>query len=599
MDLKDATLKETEKKPTFDKVLTIKPEFSKDEFLREILHRLAASIANINVKGVRFGTVKDSVREVLVCDAKVDGVVSARVKTDRKFSDSAVTYIKRQFQGSNIYAPMNTDSISKKPVTYRERQFSGSTIYEPMDADGMTPKPATYIKRAYGGSIIFAPMDMDSSNAWPTYRKRQSAGFNIYEPMDLSASPGAVTYRERLLNGLTIYEPMDTGTTVAVYEDREIAFSGTATSAVYNNDNASSPNNLLAAIKNAKEDSVVLEGRAEICKNALSCAIHICKKQAAQPKISALYDNVNVSATATVKAITCYRIPAYEVSYTYKGKEYIANCTACGEMDVWCNYPPAEKRLPFVKCSVFAGWFLFFASIAFAVLTLWFGKSTELWPIPLVLWVVAFCIDSTQGHQEATAIFTNIKTASAKNNLQPIGKAEKKRLKTSITKYIGNEKSPAGLKIFAIILAIALTIASLITGYVMEQSRLHSADQINISVVSKSEEYKEEYQYYTNGCYFIYLDYQVEADEIGVERIDVAIYVSDKNGNRLGLINSEIKDFIDAGEEKTITTTLVEGNPDNNAFFVELYNADLDDLGFDVKIKSIKFEDGKYYHSKD
>ena len=54
---------------------------------------------------------------------------------------------------------------------------------------------------------------------------------------------------------------------------------------------------------------------------------------------------------------------------------------------------------------------------------------------------------------------------------------------------------------------------------------------------------------------------------------------------------------LDAGDEKVVTLSLEENQPEKNEFFTELYNADFKDYKYEIEIGSIQFTDGKYYHN--
>lgn len=50
--------------------------------------------------------------------------------------------------------------------------------------------------------------------------------------------------------------------------------------------------------------------------------------------------NSTATSTVSVKELTCYDFPYYEVEFTYKGKKYHAGGFACGSIEVDTEYPP-------------------------------------------------------------------------------------------------------------------------------------------------------------------------------------------------------------------------------------------------------------------
>lgn len=479
-----------EPKMAFDKVFAIKQEISKEEFMRRLIIWIARN-AEIPVEKACFSAIKEEVKEVLVCTAKIQGSGSTEVEYNVRVDN---------------------------------------------------PDPLTYMEVTRSGNKLFVPLNSQ------------------------------ITKKETELKDFTI--------------------SRLQTYSLYNNDKCISSDSIRTAIETANDSSIVAGGDAEVCESALSYAKNQCTKMAEGNYVDYRTRNASFNLTTSVENLVCYKLPVYEVTYTYEGEKYTASCFACGKLDIHVEYPPNEpKSRQIVTRRLTAGWIAVISSFVFAV-AMCFAKVTWLWPLPLVLLLGMVCLDACKENQLKAIIAARIKKALEKNNLSAMTTDEK-----NFSVFMPT--TPTAAFVTAFVLTGILIIFSLVYGGIIRSEKLHAADQINIAVVSKSEEYKEEYQYYKNGCYLIHLGYQVEADEIGVEWIDVAIYVSDKNGNQLGVINSDINNTIEAGEEKTITTTLGESNPDSNAFFVQLYNADLDDLEFDVKIKSIKFEDGKYYTNND
>ena len=69
----------------FDAVFTVKKEFSKDDFLRELIIELGTRNSTpVDVVDADFKEVKESIREVIVCTAQVEGTCTASIGYDRQ-----------------------------------------------------------------------------------------------------------------------------------------------------------------------------------------------------------------------------------------------------------------------------------------------------------------------------------------------------------------------------------------------------------------------------------------------------------------------------------------------------------------------------------
>lgn len=149
-------------------------------------------------------------------------------------------------------------------------------------------------------------------------------------------------------------------------------------------------------------------------------------------------------------------------------------------------------------------------------------------------------------------------------------------------------------------IAVIVAIVCLFTIHSSYQNFLHSPKQMKIEVVDMQTEYDPEASPYINGCYYIHLDYEIQAKKLGIEYVNLKVHVSEKGGEELGVIHSSLS-YVDleAHDEKVITTTWSENQPEKNDFFSELYDKEFSELEFEFEIGSIQFSDGKYYHNDD
>ena len=70
--------------PDFEQVYTVERELSKDQFMREVLVKLASHYDTPNdVCNASFGEITESIKEVIVCSAHVESDYSASIGYDR------------------------------------------------------------------------------------------------------------------------------------------------------------------------------------------------------------------------------------------------------------------------------------------------------------------------------------------------------------------------------------------------------------------------------------------------------------------------------------------------------------------------------------
>ena len=149
------------------------------------------------------------------------------------------------------------------------------------------------------------------------------------------------------------------------------------------------------------------------------------------------------------------------------------------------------------------------------------------------------------------------------------------------------------------IIALSATIvAGLIVGLIVGYNYNHSPHPFSFKVTSKTQYYNPDVSPYTNGCYYIYLDYNISSkSSAGVDYLTLKTTVS-KNGNQLGYIRTSFENIsLSPHSSRTYTTYLSDNQPEanGNTFFITLYNADYSSLSFSYEVLSISFADGHYY----
>ncbi len=502
----------------FDVVFTVKKEFGQDDFLRELLIKLGTDKDTpADVVGAQFQEVKESVKEVIVCTAFVEGQCTASVGYDRQEPYIAYESYKEKVGDSYV--------TRQRPVT----QYRTVTDWQ-------------MFQTAYSGEAV-------------------------------GVSPNSDEFR------------------------------------IDNDD-------IILALTTANEDNILVEGEAVVNKSGVSNALTFCKTKVEIQEVNFPGDrrkDVSYKSNATIQRLSCYKLPCYEVTYTYKDKNYTATCFACGNLRIDAQTPPndvnitaiAKKNTQKEEKTQRNTWILFTASLIAAAALCILLKFPWLFPIPIVLLLKAKKDSDTyskryQGYSDyysknvAEAKATALKEALEKYGFEPQNTAAGEPEKIPDVPGAMPLKSIKGRVILSWVLSVILVIVSLFTANSVYQQNLHSPKQVDIAVVEKQAYYDPE------GYYYIELGYEIETKKLGVEDIKLRVRVSDKKGKELGTINSTLSDLNIAKRDETIiTTTLKESRPEKNAFFVELYERDLSELKFEIEIGSIDFSDGKHYYDAD
>lgn len=505
----------------FQAVFTVKKEIEKEAFLRQLLINLGTHAQTpVDIADeVEFGEVRESIREVILCSAKVSGTCTASIGYDRK--EPYTDY-----------------------ETYREK---------------------------IGDSYV----------------TRQRA---------------VTKYRT-----VTDWQPFQTN------------YSGEATCAVDNADACvSDMDDITRALKTASKDSILLEGEATVNPNGLSRAIRCCEieVQVMGTKFPGdRHKQERYQSTSKVETLCCYKLPFYEVTFTYEGEKYTASGFACGRLCVNNEVPKkavdteaeAKRMTKDLEKSSKIAWVSCFGALAVSALACWLLKFCWLWPVAIATLIYAFIANKKYNNEyEKVAGMVSEDLASAKIEA----------LKEALAKYgykglsgtegfkteIASSASPKPPKSFTgkVVLCAILSVVVMISSFVVNDKNLHSDKQVKVCVVDKETEYDPNVHSYTNGCYYIRLDFEVEAKRTDVEDVELKVYISDKSGDELGFVRASLSDIhVKAGDKKTVTVSLEENQPERNEFFTSLYNADFSELKFRYEIGSVRFTDGKYYHNED
>ena len=506
----------------FDSVFTVKKEFSKDDFMRQLLVELGTkSNTPVDVVDAEFKEVTESVKEVIVCSASVEGNCTASVGYDRQ-----------------------------EPYTDYE-----------------------------------------------TYREKVGDSY--------------VT-RQRAVTKFR---------TVTDWKIFQTEYSGNATCAALNSDETTMDNSrIVNAIKSADTDSIVAKGDATVNSVGLREVLSTCETNV---EISAVnfpgdhHKDTQYHSTSEIQSLSCYKLPFYEVIYTYKGKNYTASSFACGNINIYATTPPIDIDITTVvqeKTACFEktkkqSWTLFVISLIVASILCIALKFAWLFFIPILL-----LIKTKKDHDTYEREYKNCSDSFSKNisqsKLSALQKSLEKHgyepLSQNFSQSFEDAASIPGAKklpsvknrfVWSWVLTVIMTIVSVFTLYSSYKKYMHSPKQVDVHVLSMETEYDPNASGYISGCYYIRFEYEITAKKTGIDYIDVRLNIKDKKGNELGYLTSSLSNInADPGDKKIMVITWEENQPESNEFFTQVYNADFSELQFSYEIGAIQFSDGEYYY---
>ena len=530
----------------FDAVFTVKKEIEKETFLRQLLINLGINTDTpIDIVNAKIGEVRECIKEVMVCSAFVSGTCTASIGYDRQ--EPYTDYETYKEKVGDIYV------TRQRAVT----KFRTVTDWRPFNTD-------------YSGKATYVEDNTDEDGS---YR-------------------GDVSY----------------------------------------------------TLKTISNNSIVEKGDAVINRKALSRAITHCESHVKIYNVKLPGDkqkDKRYQCSSDIESVTCYKLPYYEVTYSYNGEEYSAAGFACGKLSVEYDVPAkrtesnnnpeddieseAKQMTEKLEKNTKQAWMVFLGTLAFGALACFVLKFCWLWPISVAALIYAY-ITNKKYNSEYKSCVDGLALNFAKTKSQAQAthmRAKIDALNEALTLYgyskLTNDETPEidgesesvieeNIPIIAppksfkkkTILCALLAIVLIISSFVVNNKELHSPKQVDIDIVGKTVEYDPNARGYINGCYYIYLDFEVEAKKTGVEYIAVKVIISDKDGNDIGYVDATLSGMnIEAGDTKTVTVSLYENQPEENEFFTKLYNAELDDLKFKYEISHINFDDGEYYSSND
>ena len=130
-----------------------------------------------------------------------------------------------------------------------------------------------------------------------------------------------------------------------------------------------------------------------------------------------------------------------------------------------------------------------------------------------------------------------------------------------------------------------------------DNERAHSIKRILVKLESKRVSYSAEERGYWNGVYHITLNYSVQNNaKAAISSFELETYVYDKDGKQLGTVRTSFSGLnLQPGSSTELQTTISDGVPVSDTFFISLYEIDLSIFQIEYKITGVNYKDGSFY----
>ena len=177
---------------------------------------------------------------------------------------------------------------------------------------------------------------------------------------------------------------------------------GDAVGAAINGDEECSAKRLIEVVKETKDESVVEGGEAVLSPYGLEEVKKDCRA-VVEARIELPGDhrrNFNSNASVDVNTLECWKLPFYEVEYTYKGKQYKVADYACGDFEIEAECPPnyvnvvaaASKDTKLYRIGMIVGWALYGLLWILSVVLLNCSEVRWMWIPTIAALVVAITL---------------------------------------------------------------------------------------------------------------------------------------------------------------------------------------------------------------
>ena len=232
--------------------------------------------------------------------------------------------------------------------------------------------------------------------------------------------------------------------TVTDWRPFNTQYAGQMICTVYNSGGDCSDDGRIAtALRTIQESSYEAGGEATVNKKAFDSAIAFCERKIEKKNVSFPGDHVrdkNYQSQSTVEKLVCFKLPYYEVTYTYKGEEYTAGAFACGAITVASEHPSSDvdvtaivkEKTKELEKKQKISWYLFFGSAIVGFILIFAVKFAWMWPISAALLLLSMksskeykkayteCSDSLSNDLMKTKVET-LAVALRKHGFTPMG----------------------------------------------------------------------------------------------------------------------------------------------------------------------------------
>lgn len=244
------------------------------------------------------------------------------------------------------------------------------------------------------GEIKESVREVIVCSAHVTGNCRASVGYDRQEPYT-----DYETYKEKVGDDyVTRQRAVTKYRTVTDWQQFKTDYSGEATCAAYNSDKYGyNDYGIVTALTTAKSESMILTGEATVDKTGLARVVAACESEVESKTVKFPGDrhkDENFNSESKIKTLICYKLPHYELIYTYKEKEYTASCFACGNIVISAETPPndvdittiVKEKTKELEKKQKMSWIIFIASL---ILSCILAKFVWLFPVVMLLIIIA------------------------------------------------------------------------------------------------------------------------------------------------------------------------------------------------------------------
>ena len=192
--------------------------------------------------------------------------------------------------------------------------------------------------------------------------------------------------------------------TVTDWHPYSSRYSGKSMCAAYNTEEDNSDDGrIVKALTSLKEESISAGEETAVIGAAFNAVVKSCEKQVERKETNFPGSHVKdkkYHSKATVESLICFKLPYYEVTYTYKGEEYTVEGFACGIITPACEHPSididvtkiVQEQTKDLAAKEKLLWYSFTGSVLLSVVMLIVAKFGWVWPVSVVCLILAMMV---------------------------------------------------------------------------------------------------------------------------------------------------------------------------------------------------------------